>query len=82
MDEIAPAKMLKEENEYVLATYDLANAVVAHDLEVHKWRNQVIQYPMDQVAYRRYFSRKAKVIREFTLMMFPKTPGGPSGTAS
>lgn len=67
----------KEEEAYVNAAYELATRITANDKELQELRYQVIKYPSDQITYRRYFARQAKLISQFTEQFFPEGSGGP-----
>lgn len=66
MDEVRPERLLKEEEEFVAATYELAHLIAGANQEVMDMQWQIAKYPGDQITYRRYYKKKAELIREFT----------------
>lgn len=74
MDQVKPEKILKEEEEFIAAAYELSHAITDEDPDIQDMRWQIIKHPGDQITYRRYYRKKAELIREFTKVYF--SPGG------
>jgi len=60
----------RAEERFVQAVFELAKLVTDDDPIVQDLTWQVAHYPMDEVAYTRYFDRKAKLIEQFTSIIF------------